>query len=67
MAWDNMSRPDCDACLVTARHLTPQTACNQEPKHQRKGATDMSAANTTKWIGVGLLGLPLYVPVEASG
>ncbi len=27
---------------------------------QRKGATDISAANTTKWIGIGLLGLPLY-------
>ena len=26
----------------------------------------MSAVNTTKWIGIGLLGLPLYVPVEAS-
>ena len=26
----------------------------------------MSAANTTRWIGIGLLGLPLYVPVEAS-
>ena len=25
-----------------------------------KGATDMSAANTSRWIGIGLLGLPLY-------
>ena len=25
-----------------------------------KGATDMSAANTSRWIAIGLLGLPLY-------
>src|SRR5215217_3955278 len=27
---------------------------------QRKGAIELSAANTTRWIGIGLLGLPLY-------
>src|SRR5215217_4524743 len=26
----------------------------------RKGATDMSTPNITRWIGIGLLGLPLY-------
>src|SRR3712207_5799953 len=31
-----------------------------EPKNKRKGATNMSAVNTTRWIGIGLLGLPLY-------
>jgi hypothetical protein len=27
----------------------------------------MGAQNPTTWIGIGLLSLPLYVPVEASG
>ena len=26
--WDTMSRPDSDACLATAGHLTPQTVRN---------------------------------------
>jgi hypothetical protein len=25
-----------------------------------KGATNMDPPNTTRWIGIGLLGLPLY-------
>src|SRR5919199_6436568 len=29
-------------------------------KSRRKGATLMSTPNTTRWIGIGLLGLPLY-------
>src|SRR3712207_8015740 len=35
----------------------PAVATTENP---RKGAPRMPAANTTKWLGLGLLALPLY-------
>ena len=62
-------KADEGGLLKRGRELPLVGGPNEKPKNQnqRKGATDMSAANTTKWVGVGPVGLPAYVPVDASG
>ena len=62
-------KADEGGLLKRGRELPLVGGPNEKPKNQnqRKGATDMSTPHITRWIGIGLLGLPAYVPVDASG